>query len=189
MALVIAVGAFVFTKSDKPAASGEALQPGMVVQPLAVGESEPITAITPTKAGTEGSVAGGAVNEPSKSEMTLAEFSELAQKTLLALPTLQNLRGLTNEEVHETPMVLRQAGHDLGEIAQALHDNPALASEAAAFYRTCFTRDDFPASVRGLCLADHRNLRIANGDRAEWTVQELEVPREVLSLALKIPTT
>ena len=119
--------------------------------------------------------------------VSLADFTELTQKTQSQLPTLKNLRGLSASEVHGVPEIIQQAGHKLGVIAQALHDNPQLASEAAAFYKNCFHRKDIPVQVRGLCLANHRNLRISHGDRVDWTEQELEAPREVLSLASMIP--
>lgn len=184
VAIVIAVGFYVFSKPE-PQSHAEAEASGVVIQPLAVGgTTEPASQATP-------SVGDAAVtaNEPAKSEMTLPEFAELVQKTQAALPTLQSLRDLTDEQVHGVPDVIRDAGRDLGAIAQALHDNPHFAAEAASFYRECFAREDVPTQVRGLCLADHRILRMSNGDKVPWTEQELNVPSEVVRLAAQIPTT
>lgn len=125
--------------------------------------------------------------QPSIEPLNLSAFRELTKGTLSELPTLQDLQNLKASEVHHLPLQLRQAGQRLGEIAQALHDNPNFASEGAAFYQDCFAREDLPAQIRGLCLADHRDLRLAHGDRPEWTPQEMQVPLEVIRLASLVP--
>lgn len=124
---------------------------------------------------------------PEKNQMNLQSFRDLTASAQEKMPTLSQFRKLTAEEVHHTPSLLREAGLILSQVAQALHDNENLASEAAAFYETCYSREDLPSSIRGLCLADHRNIRIKWGDRAEWTAHEARQPAEVLRLAEAIP--
>ena len=122
-------------------------------------------------------------------QMNLQSFRDLTATVQEKLPTLYQIRKLTEEDVHYTPTLLRDAGLILSQIAQALHDNENLASEAAAFYENCYAREDLPVSIRGLCLADHRNIRMQWGDRAEWTFHEAQQPAAVLRLAEVIPAT
>lgn len=125
--------------------------------------------------------------ETKLNQMNLQSFRDLTDSTLEKLPTLREFKKLTAAQVHHTPAILREAGLALSQIAQALHDNENLAEEAANFYETCYSRSDLPASIRGLCLADHRDIRIKWGDRAEWTSHEASQPAEVLRLAEAIP--
>ena len=127
------------------------------------------------------------VDASAKNRMDLGEFRELTSKTQGLLPKVSDLRKLGADEVHRTPELIREAGTALGNIAQALHDNPALASEAKAFYQECFQRTELPAQIRGLCLANHRNLRVQNGDRPEWTADEAKSDKSIKNLADKIP--
>jgi hypothetical protein len=121
-------------------------------------------------------------------EMIRAEFEKLSQEVQARLPLTAQFKQLRPHEVHTVPALIQKAGEDLGLIAQALHDNPHLASSAQEFYMTCFKRSELPAQVRGLCLANHRRLRIEHGDRVPWTEPELEgTTEEVRKLADKIP--
>lgn len=125
--------------------------------------------------------------EAEQNKMNLQSFRDLTDSTLEKLPTIRDFKKLTSAQAHHAPGILREAGLALSQIAQALHDNESLAAEAATFYETCYSRSDLPASIRGLCLADHRNIRIKWGDRAEWTSHEARQPAEVLRLAEAIP--
>ena len=123
-----------------------------------------------------------------QSAMSLSDFSELSQATQKALPTLQDFKSLSSKEAHTTPLIIQQAGSALGKVAQALSDNPHFAAEAAQFYRDCFARINLPDQIRALCLANHRNLRLKNGDRAEWTGEETTHTTDTIqNLAKQIP--
>lgn len=128
-----------------------------------------------------------APSEAQINQMNLQSFRDLTAAAQEKLPTLNDFKKLSAAEVHHTPALLRDAGLVLSQIAQALHDNENLAADAAQFYESCYARTDLPTSIRGLCLADHRNIRIKWGDRAEWTTHEAQQPVEVLRLAEAIP--
>ncbi|RYZ87324.1 MAG: hypothetical protein EOP06_12865, partial [Proteobacteria bacterium] len=115
--------------------------------------------------------------------MDLNQFRQLLARTKQDLPKLKQLRELSSKDVHHTPTLIVNAGIALGQVAQALHDNPALASEATAFYQECFLGSELPVQIRSLCLANHRKLRHQHGDRLEWNDQELTAGYEVLRLA------
>jgi hypothetical protein len=149
-----------------------------------VSENTDAAAVAKTKDQSAGETSAQA---PEKNQMNLQSFRDLTASAQEKLPTLAKIRKLTNEEVHHTPELLREAGLILSQVAQALHDNENLASEAASFYEGCYSREDLPSSIRGLCLADHRNIRLKWGDRAEWTSHEGQQPAEVLRLAEAIP--
>lgn len=137
----------------------------------------------------EASPAAGSAAEPvpAGKPMNLGEFRELTQKTLAELPTTASLHKLKPEEVHETPTLITAAGGALGRIAQIVHDDPSLKNEGLSFYESCYTKDDLPAQIRALCVADHRNLRISQGDQLEWQGSEAKLPSNILDLANEIP--
>lgn len=177
---LLLLGVFLFHSKHTPELAQTA-RPQRAEAPKALPSPSPFFKKAPT--GTE-------ANEnppPGPQILSLSEFKEWTQNTLERLPTLTDLRRLKAREVHHMPAILQEAGQNLGAIAQALHDNPNLAAEAASFYKICFGREDLPVQVRGLCLANHRNLRITHGDRAEWTPEELQTPAEVQRLASLIP--
>jgi hypothetical protein len=126
-------------------------------------------------------------NMNEKNQMNLQTFRDLTASAQEKLPTRAQIKKLSAADVHHTPDLIREAGLILSQIAQALHDNENLASEAASFYESCYSRVDLPTSIRGLCMANHRNIRLKWGDRAEWTSHEAQQPAEVLRLAEAIP--
>lgn len=132
--------------------------------------------------GTVDTQSGALQTAPPKVE-SLVKFNWLAKKTLAGLPTTVALRKLPPEEFHETPRLIRQAGKELGAIAQWLEDEPSLKPAGALFYQACFQREDIASSVRALCLSNHRALREAAGDPEGWSEEENKVHAEVKRLA------
>lgn len=130
--------------------------------------------------GPEPSPAAG-LSGPTQSKapgMSEATFSKLSGEILKALPTLQMLRELSPEEVHRTPDLILEAGMELGKIARALEENPALSRSAFEFYKQCAERADLPRSVRALCLSNAKPL----ASRLEG-IGSVSVPKSVEELA------
>jgi hypothetical protein len=111
--------------------------------------------------------------------MSTEQFAELCHQILKDLPTAANIRGLTDEEVHDTPEPIAVAGTQLGRIAQAVHDNPSLARAANDFYGRCAHQNEVLTPVRALCYSHVMNLKT--------DVSSDEVPEEVVRLARLIP--
>ena len=103
-------------------------------------------------------------------------FDETAREIMDRLPTLSDLRSLSDAEVHDTPKPIIQAGLQLGRIAELLQANPRLGLRAVQFYSKCASDENFPSSVRALCFSHLKNL---DGD----TAAQAAVPAEIRELA------
>lgn len=110
---------------------------------------------------------------------TLEQFQELTSKTFRDLPTSAQMRDLTEEQAHGYPEPLAKAGPALGRIAQAVHDQPALAGAASEFYIRCAQDADVLAPVRALCYS--QVLKDPKAPPAQ------SLPPEVVRLAHLIP--
>ncbi|AHI06427.1 hypothetical protein BDW_09635 [Bdellovibrio bacteriovorus W] len=116
------------------------------------------------------------------------DFQKLTHKTLQDLPVLNDFKKLSQREAHHTPEIINRAGDSLGLVAEVLAAHPEFFPEAQDFYVKCFSRKDFPASVRALCLANHRNLRVSKGESPEWQQEEAQsTSEEVRDLAAQVP--
>lgn len=111
--------------------------------------------------------------------VSAAQFNDLIHKTLNELPTAASLRDLSEEETHDTPETVSEAGTQLGRIAQAVHDNPALAPAAADFYSRCARQAEVLTSVRALCYS--HVMKPSDGEN------DPSIPPEVVRLARQIP--
>jgi hypothetical protein len=80
-------------------------------------------------------------------------FIELSTQVLSELPQPKDLENLSDEEVHGTPTVVREAGERLGEIAERVAKNPELREQAKEFYMACAEDDRTLQSVRALCYS------------------------------------
>jgi hypothetical protein len=95
--------------------------------------------------------------------LSTEEFRALGAAVMQALPTKADLRKLSDAEAHETPAPIITAGIELGKIAQAVADDPALEAEAITLYRECAVSPQHPDSVRALCYSDYKRLAKKTG--------------------------
>lgn len=117
-----------------------------------------------------------------------ADFKNLMKRTQSELPVSADFKKLSPKEVHHTPELLNRAGVKLGLIAEVLDGNPDFAPIAQEFYQDCLIRKDLPTSIRALCLANHRNLRVSYGDSPDWHDEEIKnTTIEIRELAEHIP--
>lgn len=118
----------------------------------------------------------------SKSRMTREQFQNLLETTTQLIPTVAELRKLPAEELHLTPKVLQVAGYQLGLVAEAIENNPALAQEGMSFYENCVLTQNNPTPVRALCLSDYEKL----GAKSRLPVREDIAPENIRTLAEQI---
>lgn len=108
-------------------------------------------------------------------KLTKEEFAKLSQNILGSLPNKAELKKLTNEEVHETPKIIMEAGVKLGLIAQAIANEPGLQKDGFEFYRACASSEKNPNSVRALCFSNY----LAFGKKLGLSTNENIVPASV----------
>jgi hypothetical protein len=121
---------------------------------------------------------------PASPPLTPEQFRERAQLVLDGLPKIAELRALpASETQHGTPRPVLEAGAAIGEIADAIDRNPALAPEGLEFYGKCAHGADLSLSARALCLANQRELARKQG---EEPASEEGIPAAVTGLADKL---
>ncbi len=174
-ALLLIVGIVIYRSVDSKENTS-------VVVAVAEGVEAPQTANSTLDKSTKDEDAGVTAGK-----LNLENFRELTRTALEKLVPIKQFKDLQSQELHSMPEIMQESGVLLGQIAQALHDNPALQSEANSFYEDCFRQKDLPNQIRGLCLANHRNLRLKIGESGDWTSVEGEMPAEVIRLAGFIP--
>lgn len=118
-----------------------------------------------------------------KKKLTREEFAKLSQNVLSSLPNKATLKKLTDEEVHETPKIIMEAGVKLGLIAQAIANEPSLQKDGFEFYRACATSEKNPNSVRALCFSNY----LAFGKKLGLTTNENIVPANVKTTISRLP--
>jgi hypothetical protein len=106
--------------------------------------------------------------EPDSANKSVAkthpEFQQIIAKTLAAIPSKSDLKNLTNEQVHFTPESVQNAAIAIGNLSQAVHDNPEYLSEALEFYRSCAENQNNPDSVAATCLVKYRQSIARSAD-------------------------
>jgi hypothetical protein len=114
-------------------------------------------------------------SEQQGSIATQREFNELSEKVLRELPTISELSKLSNEEVHQTPRRILEAGLEIGKVVEMLEANPELTPQATQFYEKCSYNSNYPTSVRALCFSHLRTLdpSQANDSRIPAHIREI----------------
>ncbi len=108
------------------------------------------------------------------------KFDQLVHRAKASIPTVRELRSLTEEEVHTTPKALIKAGAVIGDLAQAMKDDASLIPQGIEFYKSCAFEGDYPTPVRALCYSRARRLMSERGEKMR---DEYLVPADVRELA------
>lgn len=121
----------------------------------------------------------------SAADAALLEFKTYTQGVINEMPRLEDLRELPASETHGTPKVIREAAAQLGVVADMVAKNAALKPPALEFYQKCSLQNDFPTSVRALCL--NRALRLyAELHKGVWEFDRTQIPAQVLELSKRL---
>jgi hypothetical protein len=167
------------SKKDAPLAS----EPSAAFSDLPAAQPEAEIDVTPNEIYPHPVGTLNTGNKPVAKIFTQEQFKKLTNRIYDTMPTVKDLRNTTAEEAHHTPPVLVKAAEGLGEVAQALSDNPSLVHEAASFYKNCSYNAEFPKSVRAVCYSDFKNL---NSEVVGEQSDSAQIPEDVRSLAEKL---
>lgn len=104
---------------------------------------------------------------------------------LNALPTAEDLKNLTYDEVHHTPEIVKNAGAIIGRIHSEAQVDASKRSSAMNFFKICAEDDKVVTSIRAVCLKKIYKLI------PEWKLpiilSEQKISKEVTDLSMKIP--
>ncbi len=109
---------------------------------------------------------------------------ELSEK-MKALPKVSDLKDLADEEVHHTPMMVKEGGILIGRMHEAAQVNPKRREETLKFFKSCAENDELLPAIRALCWKRTTSQII------EWKIflpiSDAQVSEEIKALATKIP--
>ncbi|MGE3262579.1 MAG: hypothetical protein AB7K68_12430 [Bacteriovoracia bacterium] len=114
--------------------------------------------------------------------LSTEEFRALGAEVMKALPNKNDLQRLREAETHGTPPALIAAGIQLGKIAEAVANEPALEAEGITLYRECAASPQHPDSVRALCYSNYKRL----SEKAGIPVNQYVVSKSLRQLAEKL---
>ncbi len=177
IALILALGAigFLVLRTQSPT-------------PTTIEQHEPYR--NPTQNGTQDNAQAPIVNSESdlggssktQNEDPSPELKAEIEKTSAALPTIQSLKGMKEEDVaHRAPHQVIEAGAALGDLAEYLERHPSEFKNATAFYAKCALNESLLPAARALCLS---TLRKKPNDWASGVKESIErVPEDIKGIA------
>ncbi len=104
---------------------------------------------------------------------------------LNTLPTAEDFKTLSYEEVHHTPEIIKNGGAIVGRVHNEAQEDVSKRVSAMDFFKSCAEDGKIVPAIRAVCLKKIYKLI------PEWKVPVLlleeKISREVADLAMKIP--
>lgn len=179
IALTLGVGAFYFLRTPP---SSERSDVVIVHEKPAPSRAEVSSTTQETKISNEGHESLK-VND-SDSEKRKESLKQELKDVLTKLPTLENLQDLSDEDVHATPVVVKDGGVLVGQMLEAAIQNPERREETLHFFLECAESPTLVPAIRAVCW----NKLLTQ--IAEWKIfvpiADAKVPNDIKSLAMKL---
>lgn len=119
-------------------------------------------------------------------KVILLDFIKMHDDFKASVPLKSDLQKLEENEAHHVPQVLIQRGKDLGRIKEMALRYPKfteLQVEANEFYEGCAEDEQYPTSLRSLCLFSRIQLAKNKKEIFDISRYPLEIKQLVLELA------
>lgn len=104
---------------------------------------------------------------------------------LNSLPTLEDLKALTNEDVHHTPEIIKNGAETVGRVHSEAEADSTKRKSALQFFKSCAEDDMIATAIRAVCLKKIYTLI------PKWGIpvilSENKISKEVSDLAMKLP--
>ncbi len=117
--------------------------------------------------------------------MTQSHFSDLLKETEKKLPKLSDIKQLPPGALHHTPILIIQAGRDLGVIKEVLKSHGSYTKLAIPFYENCAKDDEGTTPVRAMCLTNLIAIKKSNNESlnlAEYPQRLIELSKMVTDI-------
>lgn len=121
-----------------------------------------------------------------KQKETLENFRRQGEIILDKLPIKSDLQKLEENQVHSIPQELLKTGRELGKLKELVIKYPdfkELQDEAKSYYKNCADQDQYPTSIRSLCLFNRLQLAKNHNEEFDLSPYPLEIKQLVLELA------
>lgn len=105
--------------------------------------------------------------------------------TMTELPSLRDLEGLTDEEVHHTPDFVVEGGMKIGQLIEEGNANPAKREPTLKFMKSCAENDDLVPAIRAVCWK--KTLDHITKWEIFLPISDAKVSDEVKNLAAQLP--
>jgi hypothetical protein len=101
------------------------------------------------------------------------------------LPTIRDMEGLTDEDVHHTPDSVVEGGMLIGELLEQADKNPAVREETLKFLKSCAENAELMPAIRAVCWK--RTLDQIPQWKIFLPISDADVPDDIKVLSSKIP--
>ena len=125
------------------------------------------------------------VNEKaiSKDLIVLEQENKSFSQEFNKLPHHEDAMFLTEEEVHSTPSLMKEAAAVVARVHSEAENNPVLRKSALQFFKSCVADQDGLTPVRAICLK--KIFKLMPKWRVPIQMDDLEIPPRVHHLAFK----
>lgn len=101
------------------------------------------------------------------------------------LPTLSDLEGLTDEEVHHTAEFILEAGRKIGLLIEEADSNPVKREETLKFLKSCAENVDLVPAIRAVCWK--KTMSQITIWKIFLPISDAKVSDEIKNLASQLP--
>ncbi|MEC7275139.1 MAG: hypothetical protein VXV96_02375 [Bdellovibrionota bacterium] len=112
-------------------------------------------------------------------------FHSQKMRVLNELPLKRDLQGLEQGDSHYTPELLKSFAKKMASIKEntvTYAHIPEIQVAALDFYALCSDREEYPLSIRSLCLFNRIKLAKAQGESVDISGYPLEMKKLVIQL-------
>jgi len=102
-----------------------------------------------------------------------------------SLPIIDDLKNLSEEEVHHTPEIIQDGGELIGRIHQEAENDSTKRIDALSFFKKCAEDQQIVTAIRAVCL--NKIYKLVPEWKIPTPLADSEISSEVLELALRLP--
>lgn len=113
----------------------------------------------------------------------LVAFKKIIVDVKKSVPTIDQLRSLSEADIHETPIEIQNAAIEMGRLSEAFEKHPELSGEAVQFYEACALDKKYPSSVRASCYLDLARQYKKQGKSMDDFSGDSQVPKRIKDLS------
>lgn len=101
------------------------------------------------------------------------------------LPTVDDLRHLSEEETHHTPVAIREGGKIIAKLIEKAENNPEIREKAVHVLHDCAKSETIATSIRAVCWKN--TVTYIGKWKVFVPVSQTKLPPRVLELSSKLP--
>lgn len=124
------------------------------------------------------------VKAPSAPEESGLDLKSELANSMKELPTLDDLKNLSFEEVHHTPEMISEGGALIGELIDQAEKDPTRREETVKFLKGCAEEESVVPQLRALCW--NKTLNQISEWKVFVPVTDANVPEDIKALGSQL---